>query len=72
MTGSAHWIKCNLFYKANLLRVDFNAYNLFGEILRDLVLIDKVNFQNSNLAGTKLTMENPEHVILSLRSSSCT
>jgi len=25
------------------------------------MLIDKVNFQNSNLAGTKLTTENPEH-----------
>ncbi|CAN5489191.1 hypothetical protein BH18THE1_BH18THE1_03070 [soil metagenome] len=25
--------------------------------------MDKVNFQNSNLAGTKLTKENPEHVI---------
>jgi len=34
---------------------------LFGEILRDLVLIDKINFQYSNLAGTKLNTENPEH-----------
>jgi len=42
-----------LLYKANLSWADFNAYYLFGEILRDLVLIDKVNFQYSNLAATK-------------------
>ena len=43
LDSSKRYGKCNLLYKANLMN-DFNAYNLFGEIHRDLVLIDKVKF----------------------------
>ena len=36
-----------------------------------IISLEKYSYSNY-LAGTKLTTENPEHVILSLRSSSCT
>jgi hypothetical protein len=39
--------------------------------LKFVIVVDEMN-QNKINNGTKLTTENPEHVILSLRSSSCT